>query len=125
MKDFGEYNTLEDDEVQIAEEFLVRVASSCSAASPAKRFDELWALTWERTSSVLELEPTSHSIRMGHIKRWWFLFKTCSDLLTINYNHLKPIDHGWEDVEGELFARKELNLLPDEMCKVCRCKIRC
>ena len=103
----------------------MRVALSCRAACPAKAFDELRPLTYERTSSSLELEPTSHSIRMGHIKMWWFLFKTCSDLLTMNYNHLKPIDLGWEDVERELFARKELNLLPDQMCKVCRCKTGC
>ena len=125
LKEFGEKITLDEDEVQIAEEFLVRVASSCRAACPAKTFDELRVLTWKRTSSVLELEPTSHSIRMGHIKRWWFLFKTCSDLLTMDYNHLKPTDYGWEDIEGELFACKELNLLPDEMCKVCRCKTGC
>ena len=29
LKDFGKKNTLEDDEVRIAEKFLVRVASSC------------------------------------------------------------------------------------------------
>ena len=91
----------------------------------AKTFDELRVLTWKRTSSVLELEPTSHSIIEGHIKRWWFLYKVCSDLLAMDYTHLQPTDFGWVDIEGELFPSKNLNLLPDDLFKTCKCKTGC
>ena len=82
-------------------------------------------LTWKRFSSGLELEPTSHSIIEGHIKRWWFLYKVCSDLLDMDYTHLQPTDFGWVDIEGELFPCKNLNLLPDDLFKTCKCKTGC
>ena len=76
-------------------------------------------LTWKRFSSAsgLELEPTSHSIIEGHFKRW---FKVYSDLLAMYYTHLhSAANKFWlgrvVDVEGELFAYENLNLLPDEL----------
>ena len=63
----------------------MHVASSCRSMCLVKTLDELRVRTWKRTRSVLELEPTSHSIIGGHIKRWLFLYKVCSDLLAMDY----------------------------------------
>ena len=125
LKEFGEKFTLDEEQIQEAELYLVQVAASCRSTCLAKTFDELRVITWKRTSSVLELEPTSHSIIEGHIKRWWFLYKVCSDLLDMDYTHLQPTDFGWVDIEGELFPCKNLNLLPDDLFKTCKCKTGC
>jgi hypothetical protein len=126
LKDFGESSDLTGEEIQAGEQYLVKVASNSRGKNcTAITFDELRVLTWKRTSSVLELEPTSHSIREGHIRRWWYLYKVCSDLLEMNNLHLQPTAYGWEDIEGELFPTKELNLIPDDMCKTCGCKTGC
>ena len=87
--------------MQETEEYLVHVASSCKSMGLAKTLYELRVRTWKRTRSVLELEPTSHSIIGGHNKRWLFLYKVCSDLLAIDYAQLQPADFDWEDIEGE------------------------
>ncbi len=60
---FGEGATLDDHQVDIAEEYLVKVASSNTGN--AKTFDELRVTAWRRTNSVLGLPPTSHSVREG------------------------------------------------------------
>ena len=67
----------------------------------AKTLDKLRVCTWKRTRSVLQLEPTSHSIIGGHIKQWLFLYKVCSDLLAMDYAQLQPTDFGWEDIKGD------------------------
>ena len=53
------------------------------------------------------------------------MYKVCSDLLAMDYAHLQPTDFGWEYIEGELFACKVLDLLPDDLFKNCKCKTCC
>ena len=107
--------------MQETEEYLVHVASRCRSMCLAKILDELRV----RTRSVLELEPTSHSIIGGHIKRWLFLYKVCSDILAIANAQLQPTHFCWEDIEGELLTWKMLNLLLDDLFKTWKCKTGC
>ena len=46
---------MDEDEVQVIEKFLVRIASSCRAAYLAKTFEELRVLTWGRVERGLAL----------------------------------------------------------------------
>ena len=59
LKDLGDNFSLDDNQMQETEEYLVHVASSCRSMCLAKTFYELRVRTRKRTMSVLELEPTS------------------------------------------------------------------
>ena len=85
LKDLGDNFSLDENQMQETEEYLVHVALTCRSMCLAKTLNGLRVRTWKRTRSVLELEPTSHSIIGGHIKRWLFLYKVCSDLLAMDY----------------------------------------
>ena len=119
---FGESAILDDMQIQEAEKYLVNVMSSSSKVSS---FDELRGKIWKKNNSVLDLPPTSHSIIHGHIPRWWYLYKICSNLLSHDYDYLKPEDYGWNLTNGVLLPNKYLNLVPDELCQTCACQTGC
>ena len=55
--------------------------------------------------------------------RWWFLYKQCSHLLSNeNISELDPVDYGWEIDEQELIPQKFLNVIPDDLSMLCKCK---
>ena len=61
-------------------------------------------------------EPTSYSVTKGHIPRWWFLYKQCSNLLSgENIDYLKTTYYGWDVVGEELVPNKNLNF-PQTNC---------
>ena len=76
---FGKTAILDEDQLKVAEEYLVNVLSSSNGV---KTFDELRVQVHKKTGSALGLPPTSYSIRNGHIRRWWYLLKESSNLLT-------------------------------------------
>jgi hypothetical protein len=87
-------------------------------------FDDLRYDEYMKKISVLLLPPTSHSMRQGHIRRWWYLYKMMSNLLNTNSNY-KPTDYGWILEDGDLIPDKVLKLLPDEFSKICKCITGC
>ena len=121
---FGKTAILDEDQLKVAEEYLVNVLSSSNGV---KTFDELRVQVHKKTDSALGLPPTSYSIRNGHIRRWWYLLKESSNLLTPEHERclLNALEYGWEDQEGDLYANKQLHLIPDELCNTCRCKTGC
>ena len=125
LKDFGKTVILDDEQIKTAEQYLVNVSSSTKGK--VSTFDELRVLTYKRTGSALNLPPTSASVINGHIKRWWYLLKINSILLNPNRDSVmhNPLDYGWEDQEGDWYAKKELDLIPDELCNTCKCKTGC
>ena len=125
LKDFGKTALLDELQIEKAEEYLVKVFSGNNAA--VKTFDELRVIAYKRNGSALDLPPTSHSIKNGHVKRWWYLYKMSSKLLQVEDDNitLDPCNYGWESIEGDLYALKELKLLPDNLCKTCKCKSGC
>ena len=123
LANFGDSSILNEQQTQIAEQYLVNVVSSNTGNS--KTFDELRVKSWKNNNSVFTLPPTSYSIRMGHIPRWWYLYKVCSNLPTSTFDHLEATDYGWDNVDGDLFANKYLNIVPDELVITCSCRTGC
>ena len=94
-----------------AEEYLVKVYDT---HTDIEIFDELRIKVWTVTNSVYNLPPTMFSIRNGHIRRWWFLYKHLGSLLNPGeYDFLSPQDYGWDVLDGDLLPEKCLNLVPD------------
>ena len=54
LKYLGDNFSLDDNQMQETEEYLVHVASSCRSMCLAKTLDELRVCTWKWTRSVLE-----------------------------------------------------------------------
>ena len=120
LKSFGEYPMLDEHQIRKAEKYLVNVFGT---KSHAENFDKLRYLTHRKTNSVFELPPTSHSVTKGHIPRWCFLYKQCSNFLSgENIDYLKTTDYGWNVVGEELVPNKNINFLPDELSLICKCK---
>ena len=120
LNSFGEYPMLDEHQIRDAEKYLVKVFDN---KSDAENFDKLRYLTHRKTNSVFELPPTSYYVTNGHIPRWWFLYKQCSNLLSgENIDYLKTTDYGWDVVGEELVPNKNVNFLPDELSLICKCK---
>ena len=62
LKSFGEYPTLDEQQIREAEKYIIRVFDN---KSDAENFDKLRYLTHRKTNSVFELPPTSYSITKG------------------------------------------------------------
>ena len=111
---------LDEHQIREVEKYLGKVFDN---KTHAENFDKLRYLTHRKTNSVFELPPTSHSVTKGHIPRWWFLYKRCSNLLSgENIDYLKTTDYGWDVVGEELVPNKNLNFLPDKLSLICKCK---
>lgn len=121
LNKFGEFAELTHEQMVEAESYLVKVYNSCNN-DKSITFDELRLKSYKKGTSSIQLPPTSFSINQGHIPRWWFLYKRCSNLLDQAFDHLNPIDYGWYICDGELLPVKHLNLIPDELCNACSCK---
>ena len=114
---------IDEHQLNEAEHYLVQVFNSKSHKSILGQdtFDEERVKVWKATNSVLNLPPTSHSIR-GHIRRWWFLYKLLSNLLNPGeYSFLRPQDYGWDLLDNDLMPQKCLNLVPEKFVKTCGC----
>ena len=98
LRSFGKTATLDKEQLKVAEEYFINVLS---ASNGVKTFDEL--------------------------RRWWYLLKESSNLLTPEHERclLNALEYGWEDQGGDLYANKQLHLIPDELCNTCRCKTGC
>ena len=118
---FGDSLTLRECEIDEAEAYLVRVYSSAPKTVTDKTFDALRYEMYKKNMSVLQLPPTSYSVRNGHIPRWWYIFKTQSHLLDSVYGEqLKPENWGWVIENDELLPVKALNLVPDKLAETCK-----
>ena len=121
---FGESGIIDEHQLNEAENYLVQVFNSRSQKSILGQdtFDEERVKVWKATNSVLNLPPTSHSIREGHIRRWWFIYKQLSNLLNPGeYSFLRPQDYGWDLLDGDIIPQKCLNLVPEKFAKICGC----
>ena len=74
---------------------------------------------------LLDLPPTSYSIRQGHIPRWFYLYRYCSSLMTNDFGRLDCEDFSWKRLDGDLLPNKSLNLIPDDLSKTCSCMTGC
>ena len=123
LTSFGESATLDEHQINEAENYLARVfRGRLKTKDNDEDFDEMRVNCWRTTNSVIQLPPTSHSIREGHIRRWWFLYKHLSTLLNPGeFDFLDPTDYGWDRIDQDLVPRKCLNIVPDEYMTTCGC----
>ena len=120
---FAESDSLSYAEIINAENYLVH---ACQAGSSAETFDMLRVGYLKKRHCVLQLPPTSFSIRYGHIPRWWYLTKYSMSLLMVNSWDKSPLDYGWKISEsGNYLPVKYLNLLPDVFSSRCSCTADC
>ena len=69
---------------------------------------------------------TSHSVRHGHIPRWWFLYKKMNALSSLGeYDFLQPDEYRWDIMDDELQPQKHVKLLHDELVVTCNCTSGC
>ena len=97
---------LSESQVSSCEAFLVKVHK---ASSECTTFDSLRLCEYKRTGSVIDLPPTSYSIRKGHIPRWWYIVSEMSSLLENNYEPKNPCNFQWEKQGGHLIPSKNLH----------------
>ena len=57
-------------------------ADASEATGTISTFDDVRYQEFKKKTSVLLLAPTSYSVREGHIRRWWYLYKLLSTLLS-------------------------------------------
>lgn len=122
LQSFGESYNLTDDEIIKAEQYLVKVLKNSSEHTT---LDNLRRSEFKRTNSPFDLPPTSYSVIMGHIPRWYFQVKEQANLLNPDYQPLSPLQYGWKLENDELLPEKHLNILPDGLSKTCSCMTGC
>ncbi len=64
----------------------------------------------------------SHSVRLGHTPRWWFIVKKLRSILDGADFRLEPSEYGWTDTDGHLLPQKHLLLVPEGLKRTCGCK---
>ncbi len=105
---FGESAVLDEHQINEAESYLVQVYNSRSRRllDDLDIFDEHRVKHWKSTNSVISLPPTSYSIREGHIRRWWYIYKLPSNLINPDeYSFLDPEAYGWDKLDNDLIPK--------------------
>ena len=123
LNTFAESDSITKQEVDKAEAFLVQCYQ---VGTSETSFDSLRYNYLKNRHCVLQLPPTSTTIRDGHILRWWYLTRYSMSLLNINSWSKSPLDNGWEmSNSGSYLPSKHLYLLPDVFSSRCSCKNGC
>ena len=128
LTNFGETDTLLDQDAAQAEKYLVRVWAGVRSTTTSETFDQLRAENYIRASIGIDALPPTSSEIGGHIQRGAFLVhKACRLLVTTEERdaRLQPLDHGWEEQFGMLLPSKYLNPLPRDLLTICKCVGKC
>ena len=125
LANFGETPNLSEEDIRLAEEYLVKVKAGVKSKPLATTFD---GLRHEKyiggTTGINDLPPTSHAIR-AHIHRAAYLVYTSCNLLNTDRGTLDPQEYGWEKRFGIMLPVKSLKPLPPYMLKTCGCGGKC
>ena len=118
LTNFGNADTLTEQDIALAEKYLVRVWAGARSSTTADTFDELKVENYSSSRAGIDSLPPTSSVIRGHIKRGAFLVHRACHLLDTAKEQearLAPIEHGWEEHFG--------TLLPSEcdstMCLPC------
>ena len=82
-KNFGETNTLSEQDEALAEKYLVRVWAGARSTTTAETFDHLRLENYTSASAGLDCLPPTSSVIKGHIRRGAFLIHRACKLLII------------------------------------------
>ena len=123
---FAENPVLCDEEIERAEEYLVRVWAGANVKTSAKTFNELRLIAYKSTKGNLsELPPTS-LVAKNHIRRCWYSARVNLNLLAKeNLQNIRPEAYGWDLTDGLMKPDKCLLFLPSRYIVTCRCKGSC
>jgi len=128
LTNFGETGALSEQDIELAEKFLVRCWVGVRSTTAVDTFDQLRLEVY--TSAVCgidQLPPTSSVIR-GHISRAAYLINKACNLLVTAHEQEEPLeatDHGWEEKFGTLLPSKYLKPLPSSTVCICKCSGKC
>lgn len=128
LTNFGEDDTLSEQDIVLAERYLVRVWTGTRSATPAQTFDQLRVEKFTGGNTGIDSLPPTSSVIRGHIHRGGFLaYKACHLLSTArdHFPDLDPLKHGWLDTLGMLLPSKCLKPLPAAVTTVCKCAGKC
>ena len=128
LTNFGETDTLSDQDVVLADMYLVRVWAGARSTTTAHTFNQLRVEQYTSSRAGIDaLPPTSSEIR-GHILRGAFLVnRACQLLATDNEREasLEPVEHEWEEHFGTLLHTKCMKRLPHNVVAIYRCAGKC
>ena len=125
LANFGETSLLSEDDIVLAEEYLVKVQAGVISKPKSKTFDEYRKEKYTSSAiGITDLQPTSTAVR-SHIQRAAFSVYNACNLLVKDREHLEPQDHGWEERCGVMLPVKSLKPLPAHILTICGCKGRC
>ena len=128
LTNFGETDTLSDQDVVLGEKYLVRVWARARSTTTAHTFNQLRVEQYTSSRTGIDaLPPTSSEIR-GHIHQGAFLVNRACRLLATYIERearLEPVEHEWEEHFGTLLPRKCMKRLPQNVVAICRCAGKC
>ena len=125
---FGEANTLSEQDTAQAEKYLVRVWAGARSTTTAETFDHLRVESYSSASAGIDAPPPTSSVIRGHIQRGAFLVHRACQLLAIADKReakLKSMEHGWEEQFGTLLLSKCLKPLPSSLHTIYKCVGKC
>ena len=108
LTNFGEADTLSEQDTALAEKYLVRVKAGARSSTAKESFDDLRGKMYITSFGIDTLPPTTSVIR-GHIQRAAFLVHSACTLLTTakeRREREEPLKHGWEENFGALLPSK-------------------
>ena len=113
------YPNLSEEDIRLAEEYLVKVKADVKSKPLAITFDGLRYVKYiGGTTGIYDLPPMSHAIH-AHIHRGAYLVYTACNLLNPDRGTLDPQEYGWEKRFGIMLPVKSLKPLPLHMLKSC------
>ena len=128
LTNFGESNILSEQDLALAEKYLVRVWAGARSVTMAETFDQLRAEQYTSASAAIDALPPTSSVIRGHIHRGSYLVNEACQLLTSVENpeeKPEPVEHGWEENFGMLLPSKCMKPLPHCMLTICQCAGKC
>ena len=115
LKNFGQLDVNIEDQIKLAEEYLVQVKKK---GSSCKKMDELRDFLHHPSKSS-ELPPTSKETRQ-HILRAFYATHQMTNGLISGHN-IDPLSYGFEEVDDLLMPQKGRNPIPEEFTVKCKC----
>ena len=128
LTNFGETDTLSDQDVVLADMYLVRVWARARSTTTAHTFNQLRVEQYTSSMAGIDALPPTSSEKRGHIHRGAFLVnRACRLLATDNEREasLEPVEHEWEEHFGTLLHTKCMKRLPQNVVAICRCAGKC
>ena len=116
---------LGDQEVEMAERYLINVWNGLRSKTDARTFDQL-RLEYRRKTPAIPLEkypPTSSVIR-EHLKRGHYVIRKFLTLLSYGPK-LNPVGNSWYVYDEYPFRTVGLNQFPDKIMSICGCGGKC